>query len=414
MIRLAQYLLVILRWRRLILLNTLAVTVLAIVVSLILPKSYTGVARLLPPAGDEDIFGLSGTGLLGSSPAGRLGRLARLSAMSSEGTPSDIMVGILGSRTIMDRVAAECSIAYYYRIKPSRTEAVRRQLAGMSKFRVGDEGIVTIVTTAKTPHLAAKIANTYVAQLDSFLRNSNMSRGHVMRVFLERRLAEVDSTLRVAQESLRVYQERTRMVSVDDETKAAIDAYAELKSKAYLKQAELEAVSDAASEDNPFVVSLRRELDAYQEQLRRLERGAAGGGFGVGFAVAFERLPAAAAEFARRYRDYRIQEEAYAMLCQQYEYAKVLEARDAPTLTVLDYAVPPQRKTAPKRMIIVGLAFLFSLTAGMGLALLVEYYAFLRRERPEDYAQWASVGSELSRLSLGIRRFLGLAKNRPQ
>lgn len=414
MTRLAHYLLVLLRWRRLIVLNTLAITVLALVVSLILPKSYTGVARLLPPAGDEDVFGLSGTGLLGSSPAGRLGRLARISAMTSEGTPSDIMVGILGSRSIMDRVAAECSIGYYYRIKPAKTEAIRRQLAALSKFRVGDEGIVTILTTAKTPSLAAKIANTYVAQLDSFLRNSNISRGHVMRVFLERRLAEVDSTLRVAQESLRVYQERTRMVSVDDETRAAIDAYAQLKSQAYLKQAELEAVSDAASEDNPFVVSLRRELEAYQDQLRRLERGMSTGGFGVGFAVSFEHLPAAAAEFARRYRDYRIQEEAYAMLSQQYEYAKVLEARDAPTLTVLDYAVPPQRKSAPKRMMIVAAAFLFSLIAGISLALLIEYYAFLRRERPNDYSQWALVGEELSRLSRGVRRLLRSEKNRPQ
>jgi capsule polysaccharide export protein KpsE/RkpR len=227
-----------------------------------------------------------------------------------------------------------------------------------------------------------------------------------MRVFLERRLVEVESTLALAQESLRSYQERYRMVSVDQETKAAIDAYATLKSQAYLKQAEFEAVSSAASSDNPFVLSLRRELDAYQDQLRKLETGGGTGGFGVGFAVSFEQLPARAAEFARRYRDYRIQEEAYAMLSQQYEYAKVLEARDAPTLTVLDYAVPPQKKSAPKRALIVLAAFLFSLTAGVTLAFLLEYHAFVRRERPGEYAYWAAVGDEVSQLTRRFRRLL--------
>jgi uncharacterized protein involved in exopolysaccharide biosynthesis len=398
--RVARYLGLLLRWRNLIVLNTLGITALALVVSLVLPKGYTAVARLLPPNEDGDVFGLMNP--LGGGLSNRLSRL-RVGSVS-EWPLSELMVGVLSSRTVMDQVAQQCSLARYYRIKPARTEEIRKLLAGLSRFAVGDEGIVTIAVEAKSPRLAADLANAYVGRLDEFLRSSNMSRGHNMRVFLERRLVEVDSTLLVAQESLRVYQERNHIVSVDQETEAAIDAYATLKSQAYVKQAELDAVSDAASADNPFVLTLRRELAAYQEQLRTLERGAGGRGFGVGFALSFEHLPAAAADFAGRYRDYRIQEEAFSMLSQQHEYAKVLEARDAPTLTVLDSAVPPQKKSSPKRLKITLAAFVFSLAMGVAFAFLMQYFESLRGQKPGEYETWQALRRQAADAVLGVTR----------
>jgi len=391
--RLATYLGVILKWRRLIFYNTLIITVLVLAITFVLPRRYTATAQLLPPTDEGDIFGL--TSILGTGMGG-LSKL-RISGLGGASTASDLMAGIILSRTVMDRVAERCSIAYYYRIKPTKTDQVRKQLKGMTKVGVGAEGIVSIAVGAKTPQLAAKVANAYIAELDSFLRTSNISRGRNMRLFLERRLLEVESTLAVAQESLKSFQARHHVVAVDEELRAAIDAYARLKSQAYLKQAELEALRDVASPDNPYYRNLQREAEAFTEQLRRLEVGGSKG-FGVGFAVAFARLPDVGAEFARRYRDYKIQEETYLMLCQQYEYAKVLEARDAPTLTVLDYAVPPQRHTYPRRSLMTLAAFVFSLFVGVALAYTAEYFVYLRLNRPEEYERWLALWSELKRI----------------
>lgn len=388
--QLPRYLATILRYRKLVLLNTAVLTALGVAVSFMLPKQYTATAQLLPPSADDDMFGLSGSGLLGGAP-GSLRRLARVGAMSGEGTASDVMVGILASRTILDRVAQRCSVAFHYRIKLTRTEAVRQQLVRMSNLAVGDEGIIRVRVEARTPRLAADIANAYVAELDSFMRTSNMSRGRTMRVFLDRRVAEVESALAVSSESLRSFQERHHVAAVDRETEAAIDAYAKMKSEAYVRQAALEAVASAAGPDNPYAAGLRRELAAFREQLRRLERGTGGTGYGVGFAVSFEHLPGVVAEYARRYRDHRILEETYAMLSQQHEYAKVLEARDAPTLTVLDYAVPPQRKSSPKRTVITGALLLLGLMGSIAFAFTAEYFEHLRRHRPDEYDAWSGV-----------------------
>jgi hypothetical protein len=94
--------------------------------------------------------------------------------------------------------------------------------------------------------------------------------------------------------------------------------------------------------------------------------------------------------------DFKVQQEAYAALYQQYEYARVLEARDAPALTVLDYAVPPERKSSPKRTFIVAIVFLFSLAAGAAFAFVAEYFGFLRSARPDEYQNWRNVRNELA------------------
>ncbi|MEO0080204.1 MAG: GNVR domain-containing protein [candidate division WOR-3 bacterium] len=407
--RVPKYLGVILKWRRLIVINVLGLSLITYGITWLLPKRWTAVAQILPPSEESDPFGLSqilGTGL-GSS----LSRL-RLGAIAGAGTVSDVMAGIIDSRTVMQKVAEQCSLAWYYRIKPSKTELLVRQLREMTRVKVGDEGILQIAVEAKTPHLAAKLANSFIAQLDSFLRSSNMSRGRNMRVFLEHRLAEVESTLALAQESLQAFQSRHKVVALDEETKAAIDAYARLKSQVYLKQAELEVVQGVASADNPYEIGLRRELTAYQEQLRQLERGGTGRGFGVGFGVAFERLPAVGAEFARRYRDYKIQEETYAMLYQQFEYAKVLEARDAPTITVLDYAVPPQKRSYPRRTLITAVVFVFSLVASLAFAFIMEYFEFLRQTKPDEFESWRAVWTQLSAAFRGLVRIFSPKKKR--
>lgn len=389
--KLVNYLAVLLKWRGVILINTLIISVLVLIITFILPQRYTAVGQLLPPTDEGDLFGL--TNIVGTGIGGGLSRV-RLGLLGSATSASEIMVGILTSRTVLDRVAEICSIPYYYKIKPVRTDRIRKKLRNMTKVVVSDAGIVRIAVEAKTPQLAAKIVNTYINELDQFLRTSNMSRGRNMRLFLEKRLQDAQRSLAEAQESLKVFQAKHKVVAVDEETRAAIDAYARLKSQAYLKQAELEAMREIASADNPYFLNLQREVTAFSDQLQRLEQGGGGQGFGVGFAVAFSHLPAVGAEFAKRYRDYRIQEETYAMLYQQYEYAKILEARDAPILTVLDYAVPPQHHSFPQRSIFIIGAFLFGFGVSIVYAFINEYFRFLHNTKPDEYTKWHGLVQE--------------------
>jgi len=116
------------------------------------------------------------------------------------------------------------------------------------------------------------------------------------------------------------------VASVEDETKAAIDAYAKMKSELSLVEAEYGAARSGASADNPYVDNLRREVEASRTELRKFEQAAVLADLASASGVSFEGLPKVAASVARPLSDFKIQEEAYATLYEQYEYARVLEA----------------------------------------------------------------------------------------
>lgn len=375
-------------------------TALAVVASLILPPRYTATAQLLPPSDENDVFGLSA--VLGGGLSSGLSKLR--SGLAGVATPSDIMRAILSSRSVMERVAERCSISFHYRIRRPSLEKAVLQLREMTRISVGDDGVVRISVEAKSRTLAADIANTYVAELDSFLRYSNISRGRNLRIFVGHRLAQAESSLWAARETLKRFQQAHGVAAVDDETRVAIDAYARLKSQLIAREAELEAARSVTSDANPYTLTLIQEVAGLRDELSKIERGGSSGGFGIGFGVSLDKLPAVAAEFAKLFLSLRVQEESYATLYQQYEYARILEARDTPILTVLDYAVPPERRSFPKRTIIVVSVLVFSLLMGIVVAFIGEYFASLKTTQPAAYEDWNAVRSQLASISQSLRR----------
>lgn len=391
--RLVKYLSVILKWRKVLFLNVLSLMVLGALVSLVLPHKYKSVARVLPPA-EDDVFGMAsalGSGL-GSS---RLSRLVGGGIFGAT-TPSDLMVGIMRSRRVMQSVVVGCSVRQYYRVRRNSMESALRVLDKLTKMSVNDDGIVEIAVQARTPALAAKIANYYVAELDSFLRTSNISRGRSTRMFIERRLRDVERDLRLAEDSLQSFQSAMRTASVDVETKAAIEAYAKMSADLSAREAELRVQRSVSGDRNPILGRLSSEVDAIRAELRVMDSGGREDGFGVGFAVPFSSLPAIAQEYLRRLRAYRTQEEAFALLYEQYEYARIMEARDAPALSVLDMAVPPERRSFPRRALIVVVVGAFGLIVGFVVVLVVEYFERLKVLSPREHDHWRVLASEVA------------------
>ncbi|MGH9567217.1 MAG: GNVR domain-containing protein, partial [Candidatus Angelobacter sp.] len=76
------------------------------------------------------------------------------------------------------------------------------------------------------------------------------------------------------------------------------------------------------------------------------------------------KLPLLAYKYTDLYRQTKIQESVYEFLNQQYEIARVQEAKELPTVRVMDPAITPERKSGPIRSLVVGL----SMIVGLGLA----------------------------------------------
>jgi len=66
-----------------------------------------------------------------------------------------------------------------------------------------------------------------------------------------------------------------------------------------------------------------------------------------------------------------------------------------PSLTVLDSAVPPERRSFPRRSFIAVVVLLFSLAAGVSFSFVSEYFGFIRDSRPDEYEAWRSLKAQV-------------------
>lgn len=352
-LRVAQFLL---RNRRFIIWAVALSTVGVAVFSLVAPAKYRSTAQILPPTESEDIFS---TGSL--AQATNLTRMLRTGGTLRGGTMSDLVAALFRSRTVQERVLELCNYRAEYKIREKGVEGQLKMLDKATSVTTGDEGIIRISVDAKSPDLAAKLVNTYVTEVDRVLRESNMSRSRSVRIFVEGRLARTDSELTAASESLAQFEREHQLVSLDDETKAAVDAYAKLKAQEMSYDFESAVADTVMQPGNPYSQQLQLQASQMRHQLSAFETGSGLPGYGIGSAVPLHQLPEVASRYVELLTNYKLKDELKSLLVEQYEDARINEVRDTPAISVLDEGKPAERRFYPKRAKMTLTAFFVSL-----------------------------------------------------
>jgi len=363
-LRVAQFLL---RYRRFIIWAVVLATVGTATFSLVTPARYRSTAQVLPPSDDQDLLSTSSL-----STSTKLSSMIRAGGMVRSGTSADLLAAILRSRTVQERVLQDCDFKTAYKIRKPGVEEALKKLDKLSTVSASDEGIVKLSVEAKSPVLAAKLANSYVSEVDRFLRESNMSRSHSVRVFVEQRLVASDSELSAAAESLVQFQKMHKLVALDDETKAAVEAYAKLKAQELSYDFESGVADKVMQPDNPYSQQLKRQSAQLRLQLSAFEAGSGVPGYGVGSSVPLHQLPEVSARYVQLFTDYRLKEELKGLLVTQFEDARIKEVRDTPAISVLDEGKVPERRSYPQRMKMTAMAFAVSLFLAVGLSAAAE------------------------------------------
>ncbi len=359
-------------------------TFIGIVTSFLLIQLFTATATILPPNTQQDaMFGLLSTGILGSMATfSRLGNI-----LPGASTPSDLFAAIMQSDRIKDEIIKKFNLMKEFKCK-TITDA-RKELKSITKITVNNEGIVSVSVTYKNKYLAADIANAYIEELDKFNTQTAMTVGKKYRIFIEKRLKENIDSLALAEEALRKFQEKHRTIILDIEIENAIATIAKLKSEIILREVQKGTVASESGINNPFVANIDRELRELKKQLAKIEFGTQDTTrkeFGAGFSVPFAKLPELSLEYARLLRDLKVQGAIHELLTQQYEQAKIMEAKDTPTVQFLDRASPPEKKSFPRRGKIIMLFFSLSLLLSIFLTFLFEFIQQLKK-----YPTWQNV-----------------------
>lgn len=355
------------------------------VMSFRMPKIYESTTTLLPSLGSGEGGGMLGNLLMGSGGGGGggggSGSGGLNAAVSSLGiampgapaTPTDIFTAMLKSRIMADEVIRQFDLQSVW---AKRTMvAARVDLERSTKITVLKDKTIKIVVEASNPQLAADIANFYVTNLDRLNRTVNVTKAGQTRAFLERRLVETKAKLVQKEAELKEFQVKNKTVAVEQQVFVLVQAAAMTQAQIRALELQSEVMGTYLSQDNPEMARVQSSLDELRKQLYAMESGKGGKGLVPGDRqhTAMTTVPTLALDYGRALRDLKLQETLYALLTSQYEQAKLAEARDTPTVQVLDPAVPAEEKSRPiirNNMMFAGAV---SLLLGIALAFLLEY-----------------------------------------
>jgi len=379
-VNLLDYWRVIWKRRRLIGGLFMAAVVTALVVSLLLPKIYESTATLLPSLESKEGAGLGA--LLAATAAGGAAQSLGVSLPGAPATPTDIFVAMLKSRIMADAVIKQFDLMSLYEAKTMQD--TRKALEGDTKITVAKEKVIKITVEAKSPKLAADMANFYVSNLDRLNRTLNVSKASQNRAFIERRLAETQVNLVKAEETLKDFQTHKKTVAVEAQSKAMIEAAATIQGQITAQEVQLQVMNSYLSSDNPELSRVRSSIEELKKQLYLLETGRGGKGMLPGDRLhpAMVTVPSLALEYGRLMRELKVQETLYTLLTSQLEQAKLTEARDTPTVQVLDPAIPAEKKSKPSIRLNMLIAGVLALFLGILLAFFLEYLERIKRASP--------------------------------
>lgn len=319
-------------------------------VAFIIPRQYTSRTRLMPP----DPQSASGTAMMAAIAAKSSSGLGSIAAdLLGVRTTGALFVGILRSETTQDRLVQQFDLT---RVYGSRVEAsaILDENTSISEDR--KSGIITISVTDRSPSRAAALAHAYVDQLNSLVVELSTSSAHRERQFLEDRLRIVKQDLDDVSDQFAQFSSTSRTLDIQQEGKAMLDAAANLEAQMTAAQAQLEGLRQLYTDSNPRVQALSARVAEIRRQLATLSGTK---NTGPGFSdessskmpyPSIRNLPLLGVKYADYYRRSKVQETLYQLLTEQYELAKVEEAKETPSVKILDRAKPPLKHSFPPRL----------------------------------------------------------------
>ena len=340
-----------------------------LVVSFLLPKIYESTATLLPQLESNNGVGLGA--LFASGAASSAAQSLGISLPGSPATPTDVFTAMLKSRIMADDIIRRFNLMEHYETKTMHD--ARGSLEGATRIVVTKEKVIKVAVEDKDPQLASDIANFYVSNLDRLNQTLSVSKARENRKFIEQRVAETQTALVKVEDALKEFQTQNRTVAIEAQSKAMIEATAMIQAQIMAQEVQLQVMGSYLSSNNPEIARVQSSISELRKQLQIMETGKSGKERlpGDRLRPAITSVPTLALEYGRLARDLKVQETLYALLISQYEQAKLTEARDTPTVQVLDPAIPAERKSRPKILLNVLIAGILSLFVGL-------FWAFVR------------------------------------
>lgn len=331
----------------------------AILLAFGIPKRYTSTARLMPP----DQSSSQGAAML-AALAGRVGSGLTSLAESAMGmkTTGDLFIGVLKSDTVEDDLIRKFDLQKLYRDR--YIEDARKDLAKHTDISEdAKSGIITVAVIDHNPERAAAMALEYVNELNWVVTHLSTSSAHRERVFLDQRLTQVKISLEADEKQFSEFASQKGAIDIQEQGKAMVTAAATLQGQLIAAESELEGLRQIYMDNNVRVRSLQARVNDLHTALEKLGgKGADENTSAEQLYPSLRQLPLLGVKYADLLRRTKVQEAVFEALTQEDEMAKVEEAKEIPSVKVLDPPNIPQKKSFPPRLLIILLGAFLSLT----------------------------------------------------
>lgn len=338
------------------------------IVALLIPARYQSITRLMPPDGQSGMglgllaamAGRNAPGIAGGAIGGIAGDLLGVKSSGS------LFIGIANSQTVQDALIDRFQLKKVYH--DSKIEDARKDLAQHTDISEDRKsGIIAIGVTDHDPQRAAAMAETYVDELDRLVAQVSTSSARRERIFLEGRLQKVKSDLDTAAKKFSDFASKNTAIDIPAQGKAMVEAAATLQGEMIAAQAQLSGLQQIYTNNNVRVRAAEARVNELKKKLNEI--GGAGSESDLqnenSLYPSIRKLPLLGVTYADLYRQTKIQETVFELLTEQYELAKVQEAKEIPTVKVLDPAVVPTKKSFPPRTLIVVLGTMLGIAMAM-------------------------------------------------
>src|SRR5271165_251882 len=322
----------------------------------------------MPPDYQSGSFPASATASLAASRgAGGFGEIA--GDMLGLKSTSDVYVGILTSRTVQNHIVEQFDLKHVYGV--TRTVDARQQLSRHVVIAIDRKNqMITISVADHSPQRAADMAAAFTDQLNRLVSDLSTSSARRERIFLEGRLSQVNQDLENAEKQFSQFASKNSAIDIKEQGKEMLEIAGTLQGQLMLAQSELEGLRQIYSDSNFRVRALRARITELQSQLGKLGRKDQASTLGPDTQAAdlypsIRKLPLLGVTYADLYRRTKVQEAVYEALTQEYELAKVQEAKEIPTVKVLDAADIPEQKNYPPRMLISLFGMMLAFVGGV-------------------------------------------------
>ena len=331
--------------RRFLFINFIAVSVLSVIVSLLLPVWYASSFTILPSSAGGDIFGTIGGGT---------GALSLLGLGNTSEETSNY-ISILNSRRVRERIIDEFNLRSVYGAE--EIEDVLEQFKANTDIEVSDEGALLFVIYDRDSIRCKKMADLVLEELGKTSIDLKTKTGIRNQRFILARIESLESELREVENSLRDFTLKHNAYELPTQLAESVVQLIGFEVKLAETEIAYNIAKHTLSKESPSLRNLKLQKDELRSQLKVLKTGWDEESLFPNLSDTPDLLLA----YARMKRDIEIHGAILEFLYPQYEQARLQEARDEPSLQILDFPRVPEKKAKPQRALIVVGSVIFGL-----------------------------------------------------